>query len=255
MAHLNPRHGSARHANGRHFHILTLRTWLFKASWVLWTLSFAPLIPVLCLSGRPPRVVRRITRLWARGTLALLAAWTGIIHRVHGDCHIALRPALILGNHQSPWETIAALVLFPDLAIVAKQELLKIPVLGWYLRYSPMVIIDRGDTTGSVRSMVTACRDALSDGRSLLIFPEGTRQPVGSPIIFKRGVELLYRTLGLPALVFVHDSGRFWPAGSVLRSGVITVSLLPPIPPGLDAREFFQQSQRMLADEVARLAG
>ena len=156
-----------------------------------------------------------------------------------------------MANHQSPWETVAALVLFPDVAIVAKRELLKLPVLGWYLRNSPMVIIDRGDTAKAARSMVTACRNALADDRSLLIFPEGTRMPVGSPIIFKRGVELLYRTLGVPAVIVAHDAGRFWRPQSGLSSGVITVSFLPPIPPGLKAAEFLRTAEQKLAMEIS----
>jgi len=52
---------------------------------------------------------------------------------------------LIIGQPRIDMETLAALVLFPDVAIVTKQELLSIPIMGWYLRRSPMIMIDRDD--------------------------------------------------------------------------------------------------------------
>lgn len=231
-------------------HIAVLRTWVFHIAWAFWTVGFALFIPFLWMSGTPPRAVRQLTRIWARGMLALLAAIAGVTHVARGRDRLPQGPSLILANHQSPWETVAALVLFPDVAIVAKRELLKLPVLGWYLRHSPMVIINRNDTIKSARAMVAECSQALAEGRSVLIFPEGTRMPVGAPIILKRGVELLYRSLGVPAVVFAHDAGRFWRQGSVLMPGVITATFLPPLPPGLSSVEFLRRAVQILEAEI-----
>lgn len=223
-----------------------LRSWVFQILWAGWTAVFALVIPALWLSRSPPTAIRLITRVWARGVLALLAAVTGVRYIERGRELLPPKPCLIVANHQSTWETIAALVLFPDVAIVAKRELLKIPVMGWYLEHSPMVVIDRADAAKALREMTAACRAALSEGRSVLIFPEGTRRAPGSPVIFKRGVEFLYRTLGVPAVVVTHDSGHHWKRDGLLSPGVIGVTILPPIAPGLNAAQFVRTAQTMM---------
>lgn len=231
-----------------------LRSWTFDALWAIWTALFGLTIPLLWGLGSPPRLVRSGSRVWARGVLALLGVVAGVRYVVRGASNLPDRPCLIVANHQSTWETIAALALFPEVAIVAKRELLRIPVMGWYLRRSPMIVIDREEAGKALREMTAQSRAAMAEGRSVLIFPEGTRTPVGKPVSFKRGVELLYRTLEAPVVPVALDSGRFWPLGSRLKApGVITVSLLSPIPPGLPAAEFARRAESMIETEKAAL--
>jgi 1-acyl-sn-glycerol-3-phosphate acyltransferase len=233
-----------------------LRSLLFDVLWGAWTALFGLTIPLLWLLGSPPKMVRQFSRVWARGILALLTAITGVKYVERGHALRLNGPCLIIANHQSTWETLAALVLFPDVAIVTKRELLRIPVMGWFLKHSPMIVIDRAEAAKALREMVEASRKALSDGRSVLIFPEGTRTPVGAPVKFKRGVELLYRTLGVPALPVALNSGRFWQMGSKPKlAGTIVVSMLPPIAPGLSASQFARTAEAALETEKSSLGG
>ena len=221
-----------------------LRSMAFDGLWVLWTALFGLAIPVLLSLGSPPGAVRRLTRLWVRGILLLLSGVVGLKYALQGWEHVLNTPTLIIANHQSTWETLAALVLFPDVAIVAKRELLRIPVMGWYLKHSPMIVIDRDEASKALRLMTAQSRAAVAAGRSVLIFPEGTRKPVGDLVEFKRGVELLYRTLGVPVLPVVVNSGCYWPLGRALkRPGIITVSCLAPIQPGLSAAIFTKTAE------------
>lgn len=229
-----------------------LRASLFNLVAALWTLLLGAGIPPLMLAGSPPSPIRRITRLWARGLLTMLSGIVGIDHIVRGRDRVPSFPCLIICNHQSQWETIAALVLFPDVAIVAKRELLRIPIIGWYLRQSPMIIIDRTSSLESVRRMVRESQVAIAQGRSVLIFPEGTRMPAEQAIRFKRGVEFLYKALRLPVLPVVVNSGRYW-GNSGKLSGTISLSLLAPIRPDLSPHEFTQEAQALMNLEKARL--
>ena len=165
-------------------------------------------------------------------------------------------PCLIISNHQSTWETLAFLVMAPDVAIIAKKELLSIPILGWYLRRSPMIIIDRASGTKSFSKMLEQSRQALSQGRSILIFPEGSRRGPTEPVKFKRGAGLLYKHLGVPALPVALNSGCFWStAGSGPKSpGTITVSYLPIVAPGLTEAQFTAMTENMLEAERSRLS-
>ena len=230
-----------------------VRNLVFKAAFALWTLLFAPSIPLLWLTGRPGAVIRPLTRLWARGVLGLSSLLGGTGYTVRGRANVPDGPALIVANHQSAWETIAALVLFPDVAIVTKQELLAIPVIGWFLRHSPMIPIDRARSTSAMRKMLADCRREVAGGRSILIFPEGTRRPPGSAIEFKRGVELLYRSLDIPALVVAHDAGRHWHENMSLSPGEIAVSILPPIAPGKASLQFTETAETALNEAVGSL--
>ncbi len=204
------------------------RSWLFGLSMILWTAFLGGAILPLALASRPPAAVRKVTRLWAKGVLLFARHIAGIDYVVEGRANVPAEPSLILCNHQSAWETIAALVLFPDVAIVAKRELLRIPVFGWYLKHSPMIIIDRAASLESIRMMARESRRALHEGRSVLIFPEGTRTPTDTPIRFKRGVEHLIRALRAPVLPVVHDAGDYWGRAGKAR-GTITVRMLSPL--------------------------
>jgi 1-acyl-sn-glycerol-3-phosphate acyltransferase len=231
-----------------------LRSLVFGGLWGLWTALFGLAIPLVWIAGSPPATVRMLSRVWARGVLSMLVGIVGLRHRERGRAHGVHAPGLIVSNHQSTWETLAALVLFPDVAIVSKRELLRIPVMGWYLRNSPMILIDRASASAALREMTLQSRAALASGRPVLIFPEGTRKPVGEPIEFRRGVEFLYKALGVQALPVVLDSGRFWGLGALpKRSGVITVSLLEPINPGLSAKDFTRTAQTAMQAEVGAI--
>jgi 1-acyl-sn-glycerol-3-phosphate acyltransferase len=230
-----------------------LRSRLFDLAFAVWTSLFGLAVPVLLLCGSPKPAIRSATRFWVRGVLFGLKHVVGLRHVERGREHIPKEPCLIVANHQSTWETLASLVLFPDVAIVAKQELLEIPVFGWYLRRSPMIVIDRETGPKALREMIQQSQAALAEGRSVLVFPEGTRRLVTDPVAFKRGTELLYAKLGVPALIMALNSGHFWsPGDTCKRSGVITVSYQELVPAGLSGAEFTRRAEGILEAEKSR---
>ena len=232
-----------------------VRAFAFNLTWGLWTALFGLTIPVVWIARSPPQTVRLFSRVWARGVLALLSTIMGLGYIERGRDQLLGAPGLIVSNHQSTWETLAALVLFPDVAIISKRELLRIPVMGWFLKHSPMIVIDRSSAATALREMMEQSRAALAAGRSVLIFPEGTRKPVAEPIEFKRGVELLYRMLGVPVTPMVVNSGVYWGIGGArMRPGAIVVSFMPPIQPGLGAAEFSRVAQTLMESEKIALA-
>ena len=230
--------------------ILTMqhvRSRLFDILLAPWTALFAPALAILWLCGSPERGVRLASRLWARGILVGLKWVVGLTYAERGQHNIPDEPCLIIANHQSTWETLAFLILFPDVAIVAKQELLTVPVFSWFLRKSPMILIDRESGSKAIRKMVDESQAALAQGRSVLIFPEGTRKSASEPIEFKRGVELLYTKLNRVVLPVALNSGLFWgPDRSYKQAGTIWVSYLSPIQPGLPGNEFTRAAEQLL---------
>lgn len=150
---------------------------------------FLPALAVLLICGRPMSPIRATSRVWAKGILLALRWTVGLTHTERGRQNIPTGPCLIVANHQSQWETIAFLILVPDVAIVAKQELLAVPVMGWFLRHSPMILIDRESGGSAARQMLAEARAALAHGRAVLIFPQGGRKSATSNVEFKRGVD------------------------------------------------------------------
>ncbi len=151
-------------------------------------------------------------------------------------------PCLIVANHQSAWEDVGLPRARPDVAIIAKRELLAIPVVGWFLRRSPMIVIDRANGTQALRTMIEGCQEAVAAGRSVLIFPEGRAGEMAESVLFKRGVELLYGKLGLTVVPVAVNSGLFWPGGATARPGTVVVSTSPHRA-GLPSAEFLRGTE------------
>lgn len=226
---------------------------LFNLYWAAWTALFVAPLVVLALCGCPARPIRAATRAWSRGILFGLRHIVGLTYVEEGRERIPHEPCLIVANHQSAWETLAFLILIPDVAIVAKRELVTIPVVGWFLRRSPMIIIDRTNGSQALRTMIDRSREAIAQGRSILMFPEGTRGEIEAPVQFKRGVELLYAKLGLPVLPVAVNSGLFWPSsGGTKRSGTVVVRYLDALKPGLASGEFMKGTQGAIDRELDR---
>ncbi|WP_082477517.1 lysophospholipid acyltransferase family protein [Methylobacterium sp. Leaf93] len=229
------------------------RSALFNVYWAAWTACFALPLVVLAALGCPTKPIRAATRLWSRGILFGLRHIVGLSYVEEGRAHIPTEPCLIVANHQSAWETLAFLVLVPNVAIVAKRELVAIPIVGWFLRRSPMIIIDRANGTQALRTMIDESRLAIAEGRSILMFPEGTRSTIDAPVQFKRGVELLYAKLGLPVLPVAVNSGLYWPhGGSRHVPGTVVVSYLAALKPGLSGGEFMRGTQDAIDAELNR---
>ena len=221
-----------------------IRSRLFDVLLAVWTGLFGLAIPVLTLLRAGDHTIRMATRGWARGVLFGLKHVVGLDHVEHGREAFPDEPCLIVCNHQSTWETIAFLLLVPDVAIIAKDELIRIPVFGWYLRRSPMIVIDREAGMRALKTMVDGSRAALAQGRSILVFPEGTRGSGEDELSFKRGVGMLYSRLNVPVVPVAVNSGRFWGRNQPFkRPGTIIVSYRPLIAPGLPAKEFISAAE------------
>jgi len=219
--------------------MIFLRSLLYQILFLPWTLFLClGYLPLLVVA--PRRVVQHAAAFWLEGALWMQKHILGLSFEVLGEENLPKGGGSILAaKHQSAWETMVFHRLVGDPAFVLKKELLRLPLIGWYMRSTGQIPIDRAARGAALKQMMDKGRAALEQGRSLVIFPEGTRQPTGHAGRYHSGVFKLYDTLGVPVVPIALNSGMFWRRNAFLRHpGKITLQVLPAIPPGL-ARETF----------------
>ena len=194
----------------------------------------------------PRRVIRFGARLWCLGQLWGLRTIAGLSYEVRGP--IPPAGVLVASKHMSMWDTVALYALLGNVNIVLKRELFSVPFYGWYAAKHRFIFIDRAGHASALRKMISAARQAIARGETLLIFPEGTRKRPGAVPDYKPGVAALYDQLDVPCVPVALNSGLFWtgPMGFLKRPGKVTVEFLPAIAPGLKRREFMA----MLEDRI-----
>jgi 1-acyl-sn-glycerol-3-phosphate acyltransferase len=233
---------------------LWLRSLAFNVGWYLGSAIIAIVGAPLLLA--PRRWVVAWARLWIAFVLWWLRVTVGIRHRVVGRENLPAGPAIIACKHQSSWETMAFTGLFDDIAIVLKRELLFIPVVGWAMARAGNIAVARGNGASALRGLVKQAKAAIAEGQSIVIFPEGTRVAPGEQKPYQIGTAALYRQLGVPVVPMALNSGLFWGRRKfVKRPGMITLEILPPIPPGLSREAFMEALRERIEGATARLSG
>lgn len=193
-------------------------------------------------------------KLWATTSLWLLRVMCRTRLEVRGLDNIPSGSVLVAAKHQSLFETFAVLPMLADPAMVMKRELMLIPLFGWFARKFRMIPVDRGAGTTALKRLIGHARQAVRDGRQVLIFPEGTRRAPGSAPDYKPGAAALYLNLGVPCVPLALNSGVFWPRRKFMRyPGTIIMEFLPAIPPGEPRAVFSRQLQEALEGKSAEL--
>lgn len=230
-----------------------LRSFLFHLAFFTSTFTYM-LVMVPFLPLMPRRFMwKLIVLVWAHTTTFLLRTVAGVRMEVTGRENIPPGPLLIAAKHQSAWETIALLPLFEDPAFILKRELMWIPLFGWYVAKARFIPIDRGARSAALKAMTDRAQLEIAKGRQILIFPEGTRRPVGAPPSYKFGVAHLYGSLGVPCLPVALSSGLYWPRKGPLRPGTVRVEILPAIPANLPRGVFMARVERDIETATARI--
>ena len=222
----------------------------FTLAWTAGLICIASLVRVVTRGQRWP--LRMASRAWAPGLLG----GAGARLRIEGAEDIDWsRSCVLVANHQSIIDVCALFRAVPvPLRFVLKQEMAKVPFVGWYARRMGMVFIERG----TARSSPQRLREAVAlvrDGAILCAFPEGTRSRDGSVGPFKGGVLQVAIDAGVPVVpVALQGSGAVLPAaGFRVRPGTIHVRFGAPIPTSGLASEDRNALARQARDAVVDL--
>jgi len=150
------------------------------------------------------------------------------------------RKYLIASKHQSLAEGMFLNYAIEKPSIVAKRELLYIPIVGLCFKKANFIYVNRTKGETPIETLVRTSKQSMEkDPRPLLIFPEGTRTPIGEKKPYKYGITALYKGLNVPCLPVAVNTGYFWPRRKFLRyPGKMIIEFLKPIEPGLGADDF-----------------
>ncbi|MFK8082116.1 MAG: lysophospholipid acyltransferase family protein [Granulosicoccus sp.] len=210
------------------------RLWLTVRSCVFWVWQIINTLimglPVIICGLFSWRIGYALAVQWNRNNIWGLRLICGVTWQVDGMENIPDTPCVVMAKHQSTWETYFLPMLFYPSVYVAKRSLLYVPIFGWALYVLKFIMIDRNSGRSAIKQMCEQAEDRLSKGRWIIVFPEGTRRPVGAEPNYRVGGAMIAQSVPVDTLPVALNAGEFWPRmGFIKWPGVVTVSIGPVI--------------------------
>lgn len=197
------------------------------------SLPIVLLVPLSALFGQ--RALIAYAQGWARFHRWCVRWLLGI--RVHYDGPQPSGQVFYASKHQSLCEPLELVVELGAPATIMRREFARIPIWGWAAERYGVILVDRAASSKALRRLMRDAGAARASGRSVMIFPEGTRVKPGEQPELKSGFAGLYKMLALPVVPIATDIGKLWPKGGLKRAGLATFRFGDPIPPGLPRPE------------------
>jgi 1-acyl-sn-glycerol-3-phosphate acyltransferase len=164
------------------------------------------------------------------------------------------QPYVFVSNHRSYLDTAAIFVYTGRrIGVLAKKELLKVPVLGVGMGFVNVMAIDRTNRESAIRTTEAAAK-RIQSGVSFAVFVEGTRAKPGELLPFKKGAFYMARAAGVPVVpVAIRNSDVLMGKGTgEARAGTIEMVLMSPVETvGVSTDEDMNE---LIADVRARIA-
>ena len=155
-------------------------------------------------------------------------------------------------SHQSMFETFYLQTIFNSPIFILKQELIKIPIFGWYLKKIGSISINRNKVSKDNLGLIDKIKNSMNNSqRPLIIFPQGTRVLPDEKPPFKKGVGRIYDELKNNCQPVAINSGNVWPKnGRMYSKKTITISILPSIKPGMLSSDFVSYLEDKIYNEL-----
>jgi 1-acyl-sn-glycerol-3-phosphate acyltransferase len=159
-------------------------------------------------------------------------------------------PVIFASNHESVLDIWVLFAILPrNFRFIAKQELYRLPIFGWYMRIGGHVPVDRSNNQRAVASLAKA-GEAIRGGTSIVVFPEGTRSRTGFVQPFKKGPFVVAKEAGVPVIpIAISGTGSITPSQKIeVHPGAVRVAAGEPIDPAA-----FPDKERLLGAVRARI--
>ena len=234
-----------------------MRQWVGSVLFTLCLFVSVPFYGVVALltAPLPRRYTYGVAVAWVDSMFWLLRVLCRLDYVVEGREHLPARSSVVLLKHSSTWETLAQIRIFPRQTWVLKRELMWVPILGWVLWLLKPIAIDRRGGGVAVQQVLEQGRARLAEGFWVMVFPEGTRLPVGQTRRYGMSGVLLAQAESLPVVPVAHNAGYFWPRrGWLKKPGTIRMVIGPPIATsGVEPRVANEQAQQWIEGTLETL--
>ncbi|MFT5893541.1 MAG: 1-acyl-sn-glycerol-3-phosphate acyltransferase [bacterium] len=235
------------------------RQWLMFRSVVFWvwqilcTVVIGPLVLIVGVFSFNWGFACAIT--WNRANIWGLRYICGVTWKVEGRENIPDKPCVVLSKHQSTWDAYFVPIVFSPGVYVAKRSLIWIPIFGWALYVLKFILIDRSSGRSAIQQMCEQAKDRLSRGRWVLVFPEGTRRPVGAKPAYRIGGAKIAESAQADVVPVAVNAGEFWPRmGFIKWPGEITFTIGPVIShEGKTASEILVEAEAWIEGRMSEI--
>ena len=204
---------------------MIFRSIIFYVFLLVWTIFMG----IICLPYllAPYAYLRKPVNLWILGIFKLLDTICNITYEIKGGDNVPEYAVIVVSKHQSAFETLALFLYLKKSIFIHKKQLFYIPIFGQYLKKSNMISIDRSDGISAIRKMLKQAKSKISEGYSIIVFPEGTRKKPGDKPDYKTGFIGIYNETESEILPVAVNSGRYWPKHTFIKSpGKIIIKIL-----------------------------
>lgn len=223
--------------------VLTLLTGLIA------TLIAAPTAIVIAQINPTSTMIDRLAHIWSR----LWLVSSGSTIEVNGQELVdRTRSYIVVANHLSVLDIMACFIAVPlPIRFLAKKELFSVPILAPAMRAIGIVEVDRGARSAIHEQVNQQARELVASGRSVIIYPEGTRSRTGQMRPFKKGAFTMAIAGGIPILpVTIAGTFEAWPAGKIwVRGGPIKVV----IDPAIETADLTREDTGRIAEETRQI--
>lgn len=192
---------------------------------------------------------RQFPLMLARTVFAPVLMWlVGAKVKTLGRENVPDEPVIFISNHTSHLDIGCLCGALPvNLHFMGKKELMWTPVIGWYMLVAGHIFIDRKSRKKSIASLQVAAQK-IKQGKSVVMFPEGTRSETGELGVFKKGAFYLALQAGVK-IVPVHINGmhKVWPKNSnTITPNNVEVKIGEPI----DTSEYTKDNVKELMKDA-----
>lgn len=226
----------------------------FTAYWLLSVIYILSALPLLLLPNG--KALNGLIRSYTRAIRYALRLCAGIKTVASGREHLPQQGAFIVAaKHQSWGDGFMAYSEVKDLVFVTGDHLEKLPFLSGILKKLGAIVIDTcGGGERKAASLTAGMERAKTDGRRVLIYPEGHLAPVDYKMRYKAGVWHMYKSMSVPVVPVATNLGYFWPLTDFhKRPGQAEIEFLPPIEPGLEKDAFLKVLEDAIETRTAEL--
>lgn len=175
-----------------------------------------------------PKKESRFWRRWTVHAVRWILDMLRVRVKVEGRELLPGEPVVLVSNHRSDFDPMAAMVAFSHrpLVYISKESNLRIPIAGAFVRRCHFLPIDRENPRSALATLKRAASLMREEGLDIGIYPEGTRSYKGGPKPFKEGAFLMAKQAGAPIVLMTTEGTEEIAGHVILRRSIVRLRVL-----------------------------